>query len=192
MFANNKNRMTLSVQDTAQWQSCAAKFLSIPAIILLFGELQKCLYLSQILTDFNSVKKTPICLSFASLIKHSPHFQLQYLVGPNLAIVHCHKMEEMGTLSQNESVWHNVTKWNRQAHCHKMEEMGTLSQYGGNAHTVTKWKRWAHCHKMKVLGTLSQNGTVRKDFRKNKPKGLKVAKEVLRADRLNRLNGQQA
>ena len=99
-------------------------------------------------------------------------------------------MEEMGTLSQNGIVGHSVTKWKKWAHCQKMEEMGTLSQNESVGHTVTKWKRWAHCHKMKVLGTLSKNGTVRKDFRKNKPKGLKVTKEVLRADRLNRLNGQ--
>ena len=66
MFANTKNRMTLRVLDTAQWQSCAAKLLSIPAIILLFGETQKCLYLSQISTDFNSVKKH----LFASVLPH--------------------------------------------------------------------------------------------------------------------------
>ena len=49
--------MTLHVLDTAQWKSCAAKFFSIPAIILLFGKSQKCLYLSQISMDLNSVKK---------------------------------------------------------------------------------------------------------------------------------------
>ena len=51
--------MTLRLQATAQWQKCAAKFLSIPAIILLFGKSLKCLYLSQISTDLYSVKKTP-------------------------------------------------------------------------------------------------------------------------------------
>ena len=66
MFANTENRMTLRVLDTAQWQSCAAKLLSISAIILLFGETQKCLYLSQISTDFNSVKKH----LFASVLPH--------------------------------------------------------------------------------------------------------------------------
>ena len=66
MFANTENRMTLRVLDTAQWQSCAAKLLSIWAIILLFGETQKCLYLSQISTDFNSVKKH----LFASVLPH--------------------------------------------------------------------------------------------------------------------------
>ena len=57
MLGNTKNLMTLHVLDTAQWKSCAAKFLSIPAIILLFGKSQKCLYLSQISMDLNSVKK---------------------------------------------------------------------------------------------------------------------------------------
>ena len=66
MFANTENRMTLRVLDTAQWERCAAKLLSIPAIILLFGETQKCLYLSQISTDFNSVKKH----LFASVLPH--------------------------------------------------------------------------------------------------------------------------
>ena len=66
MFANTENRMTLRVLDTAQWERCAAKLLSIPAIILLFGETQKCLYLSQISMDFNSVKKH----LFASVLPH--------------------------------------------------------------------------------------------------------------------------
>ena len=66
MFANTENCMTLRVLDTAQWERCAAKLLSIPAIILLFGETQKCLYLSQISTDFNSVKKH----MFASVLPH--------------------------------------------------------------------------------------------------------------------------
>ena len=57
MLGNTKNLMTLHVLDTAQWKSCAAKFFSIPAIILLFGKSQKCLYLSQISMDLNSVKK---------------------------------------------------------------------------------------------------------------------------------------
>ena len=43
---------------TAQWQKCVAKFLSIPAIILLFGESLKCFYLSQISMDLHSVKNT--------------------------------------------------------------------------------------------------------------------------------------
>ena len=57
MLGNTKNLITLHVLDTAQWKSCAAKFFSIPAIILLFGKSQKCLYLSQISMDLNSVKK---------------------------------------------------------------------------------------------------------------------------------------
>ena len=35
--------------------------------------------------DAIASKKTPKYLSFASVIKHSLHFSLQYLEGPNLA-----------------------------------------------------------------------------------------------------------
>ena len=42
---------------------------------------------------FSFCKKTPKCLRFASVLKHSPHFQLQFQKGPNLAAhfptVHC-------------------------------------------------------------------------------------------------------
>ena len=57
LYGLTENGMTLRLQATAQWQKCAAKFLSIPAIILLFGGSLKCLYLSQISTDLHSVKK---------------------------------------------------------------------------------------------------------------------------------------
>ena len=71
-----------------QW--CAAEFVSIPAIILLFG---KSLKSQPNLNGFVFSKRTPKYLSFALVIKHSPHFQLQYQEGPNLdaqiAIVHC-------------------------------------------------------------------------------------------------------
>ena len=61
----------------AQWESAlvvCGKILSIPAIFLLFGKSLKCLYLSKISTDLYSVKKTPKCHNFATVIKHSPHF----------------------------------------------------------------------------------------------------------------------
>ena len=57
LYGLTKNGITLHLQATAQWEKCAAKFLSIPAIILLFGGSLKCLYLSQISTDLHSVKK---------------------------------------------------------------------------------------------------------------------------------------
>ena len=57
LYGLTENGMTLRLQATAQWQKCAAKFLSIPAIILLFGGSLTCLYLSQISTDLHSVKK---------------------------------------------------------------------------------------------------------------------------------------
>ena len=37
------------------------------------------------LNGFTFCKKTPKCLSFASVSKHSPQFQLQFQEGPNLA-----------------------------------------------------------------------------------------------------------
>ena len=57
LFVNTENRMSLRVEGTAQWESCAASFFSIPANILLLGKSLNCLYLSQFLTDFHFLKK---------------------------------------------------------------------------------------------------------------------------------------
>ena len=57
LFVNTENRMSLRVEATAQWESCAASFFGIPANILLLGKSLNCLYLSQFLTDFHFLKK---------------------------------------------------------------------------------------------------------------------------------------
>ena len=66
-------------------------------------------------------------------------------------------MKELVTVSKYGRVGHSVTKMKKWAQCHKIEEIGTvsqngrdgtLSQNGRNRHSVTKWKKWAHCHKM--------------------------------------------
>ena len=43
IFGNTENRISLRILDTAQWERCAAKFLSISANILLFGKSHFCL-----------------------------------------------------------------------------------------------------------------------------------------------------
>ena len=84
---NEKGSFKHSNAHNAQWGSALVvrgQIFQHSSNYFNIWKITKILYLNQISTEVHSVKKTPNCLSFASVFKHSPHCQLQFQEGPNL------------------------------------------------------------------------------------------------------------
>ena len=78
----------LCSQCSAQWGSAlvvCGQIFQHSSNYFTIWKITKMLISQPNLNGFAFCKKTPKCLSFASVFKHSPHFQLQFQEGPNLA-----------------------------------------------------------------------------------------------------------